>query len=199
MKKRWTRRGFLQTGLKGSVGVGGALAGAALAKQGATAPWRAGNDEPKETGLTTSQVRILRSAMDEIIPAAEGMPAASEAGCDRYLEKLVAQSPDIRKSLIKCLAALDALSRKQFGQSFADLTSSQGIELLKKMEKGIDALHFGVLRDFIYEAYYQQPQVWKLIGYEFHPTNQSGPRMKPFDDSALAKVRNMPKLYREVS
>ena len=32
-----------------------------------------------------------------------------------------------------------------------------------------------------------------------HPTNESGPHMKPFDDSVLAKVRKMPKLYREVS
>ncbi len=198
MKKRWTRRGFLQTSLKGSMGVGGALAGVALPKQSPASQSSSKSDEPTAAGFTTSQRNVLRSAMDEIIPAGDAMLAASDAGCGDYLEKLAVQFSDIRKSLAKSLAALDALSRKQSGRSFADLPSASRIETLRKMEKGIDAQHFGVLRDFIYEAYYQQPQIWKLIGYEFYPTNQSGPRMKPFDDSALAKVREMPELYREV-
>jgi hypothetical protein len=57
---------------------------------------------------------------------------------------------------------------------------------------------FKVLRDFTYEAYYLQPKVWKLIGYEFHPTNERGPSMKPFDESALGEVRKRPRYYREV-
>ncbi len=199
MRKRWTRRGFLQTSLKGSVGVSGALAGIALPRRNAAAQSTAGNDSPAVFGFTQPQRTLLRAAMDEIIPAADGMPAASEVGCGEYLERLASQSPDICKNLAKCLATLEALSHKLFGRSYADLTSSKRVEALTLMENGSDALHFGVLRDFVYEAYYQQPQVWKLIGYEFHATNQSGPHMKPFDDSALAKVRKMPKLYREVS
>ena len=58
---------------------------------------------------------------------------------------------------------------------------------------------FAVLRDYVYEAYYTRPAVWKLIGYEFYPTNQAGPRVKPFDESALTQVRKKPRYYREVS
>ena len=57
---------------------------------------------------------------------------------------------------------------------------------------------FAKLRDLVYESYYTQPSVWKLIGYELHPTNESGPNMSPFDDSVLAKVAKMRKLYREI-
>ncbi len=198
MKKRWTRRGFLQTSLGGTLSARSTLAGVALQNQIADAQSSPKTNEPGPAAFTKPQRNLLRSAMDEIIPAADGMPAASEAGCDQYLEKVAAQSPDIRKNLTKSLAALDALSRKQFGQSFTDLPPASRIEALGKMEKGIDALHFGVLRDYVYEAYYLQPRVWKLIGYEFHPTNLGGPQMQPFDGSALAKVRKMPKLYREV-
>ena len=55
------------------------------------------------------------------------------------------------------------------------------------------------LRDLVYEAYYTQPRVWKLIGYEFNPTNEAGPHLKPFDESVLAQVKKMPRRYREVT
>ena len=43
----------------------------------------------------------------------------------------------------------------------------------------------------------KQPQIWKLIGYEFYPTDHQGPHMKPFDESVLAEVMKKPKFYRE--
>jgi hypothetical protein len=66
------------------------------------------------------------------------------------------------------------------------------------LEKRTAPKCFSTLRDSVYEAYYIQPQVWKLIDYEFYPTDQPGPRMKPFDEAVLAQVRKLPKLYREV-
>ena len=56
---------------------------------------------------------------------------------------------------------------------------------------------FAVLRDFVYEAYYTQPQVWKLIDYQFHATDHEGPRMKPFDEAVIAKVRTKPVYFRK--
>jgi hypothetical protein len=71
------------------------------------------------------------------------------------------------------------------------------VDALKRLERRPPAELFATLRDFTYEAYYTRPKVWKLIGYEFYPTNQSGPRMEPFDEAVLAQVRKMPRLYRE--
>ena len=53
------------------------------------------------------------------------------------------------------------------------------------------------LRDAVYEAYYSNPDVWKLIGYRF----RSGPRrtatLDAFDEERVARVRAMGRLYRE--
>jgi hypothetical protein len=90
------------------------------------------------------------------------------------------------------------MSETAFHAAFAGISSAQRVEILTELETRSSEV-FAKLRDLVYESYYTQPSVWKLIGYELYPTNESGPQMKPFDDSVLAKVRKMPKLYREVS
>ena len=195
MKKNWTRRRFLATGVKSSLVVGSgamseASASALVAIQKAAAP---------ATGLSSSERETLKSAMDEIIPATDGMPAASAAGGLEYLVRLAAQNPRIRRDLQTSLAALEMLSREKFGAAFASLSRPRRVDALQALEKQSPVTSFALLRDFTYESYYIQPQVWKLIGYEFHPTDQAGPRMKPFDESVLAQVKKMPKFYREVS
>lgn len=79
------------------------------------------------------------------------------------------------------------------------LPRAERIEALKEFERLDTQKLFSSLRDYVYEAYYTQPRVWKLIGYEFYATNKSGPPMKAFDESPLAQVRKKPKLYKEVS
>jgi hypothetical protein len=146
-----------------------------------------------------SLLETLRAAMDEIIPAAEDMPAASEVGGVEYLDRVARKEPEVKKALQRSLAALEELSSNHSGRSFASLSRGDRAKVLRKLEKQAPAELFTTLRDFTYEAYYTPPRVWKLIGYEFYPTDESGPRMKPFDESVLAKVRKKPKLYREVS
>jgi len=195
VKQKWTRRKFLKTGLKGSVVIGGVAPGLVSPRPAVTSPI----SKTSSGGLHTSQREILRAAMDEIIPAAEGMPPASEVGGVEYLDQAASQSPDVKDGLVEALAALEALSRKHFGRGFSSLSRQDRVEALRKLEKQPAAKDFSTLRDFVYEAYYTQPAVWKLIGYEFHPTDHAGPKMKPFDEAVLAKVRQMPKRYREVS
>lgn len=194
MEKKWTRRRFLQTGLKGSMIVGGrAVAAGSSATAGAPATGRAASP-----GLDRRQREVLRAAMDEIIPAGDGMPAASEVGGVDYLDRLAGENPGIKNDLEKGLAGLDELGRKLFGQGYASLSRAERVEALRRLEKQPRSELFAALRDFTYEAYYTQPRIWKLIGYEFHATNQSGPRLKPFDETILASVRKKPKLFREV-
>ena len=124
----------------------------------------------------------LRAIMDEIIPRQGNMPSASEAGGVAYFSALKQAEPAVAAGI---LAALDKIDH-----------SSPPIEALKQLEKQ-DPAQFAVLRDFVYEAYYTQPQVWKLIGYQFYATDHKGPHMQPFDEAVIARVRTKPKLYRE--
>jgi Gluconate 2-dehydrogenase subunit 3 len=194
MNRRWTRRRFLETGLKGSILVGSATTGTFPATKAAAEP----QTRPPVSGLGQAQRELLRAAMDQIIPAGDGMPAASEVGGVDYLDRLSRHDSDIRADLERSLTAVQQLCRQQQGNDFTAISQEARLETLKRLEKQQPDT-FASLRDYVYESYYTQPQVWKLIGYEFYPTNAAGPKMKPFDESVLAKVRKMPKLYREVT
>jgi len=188
MLHKFTRRRFLEAALAGPAVIGTK----AEVKQSET-------PQPSASpALGPGQREALRAAMDEIIPSTDGMPAASAAGGVDYLECVCQQELEIRVDLQQTLTVLGQLSEANFHAAFAGISSMQRVEILTELETQSPEI-FAKLRDLVYESYYTQPSVWKLIGYELHPTNESGPHMKPFDDSVLARVRKMPKLYREVS
>lgn len=194
MRRKWTRRKFLQTGLVGSLAVG---ARSAL-NTGAAALATEQKSKVAAHGLSATHRATLRAAMDEIVPAVDDMPAASAVGGIEYVSRISREDAALRKSIVESLAGLDGLSKKLKAKPFTSLTRSQRVETLKAYERQ-SAARFVTLRDFTYEAYYTDPRVWKLIGYELHPTNEVGPRVKPFDESVLAQVKKMPRRYREVT
>lgn len=185
---RWTRRRFLSASAATPV-----VAPAALDLVTTIARPASGSS----TGSLTEQERkALHAAMDEIIPTSDGMPAASEVGGLQYLQSIVAENTEVAGEIRESLAALDKCSEQLFAKGFDQLEQEARVSALTKLETA-DPLQFTKLRDYVYEAYYTQPSVWKLIGYEFYPTDHPGPHMKPFDGSILDDVRKMPRLYRE--
>jgi hypothetical protein len=183
MKQSWTRRQFL----------GASLAGPLAMRKGKAASL----PTPASTPLSAAMLADLRAAVDEIIPANDGMPAASEVNCVDYLNTVASRNQDFRTQLQDSLRGLRQIARQQSGKGFAQLAQAERVEALRAFESK-NAASFSNLRDDVYEAYYTNPRVWKRIGYGFYPTNQAGPEMKPFDDSALAVVRKKPRYYREV-
>ena len=196
MNYKWSRRFFLKRSMESSL-VLGTLPMATLVSGAPSAIVTA--QGPPSSGLDPRLKDLLRAAMDTIIPATDGMPSASSAGGLSYLEKLAHSDSTIKSKLEHSLKALDEVSLKYFKSEFSSLSPSQRTEGLKQLESQPTSELFTELRDFIYESYYTQPQMWKLIGYEFYPTNHQGPHMKSFDETVLAQVRKMGKLYREVS
>ncbi len=174
MPSDWTRRNFL-----------GASA--------AAAPFLVTSIEAAPR--TESKHANLRAVMDEIIPAGNGMPAASEVGGVGYIEKLMIDEPAMGRVIEECLRILNGNASSP--DAFSKLPAADRIAALKDLER-TSAAHFALLRDSVYEAYYTRPQVWKLIGYELFPTDHPGPYMKPFDKSAIEVVSKKPRYYREV-
>ncbi|MBZ5592297.1 MAG: gluconate 2-dehydrogenase subunit 3 family protein [Acidobacteriia bacterium] len=156
--------------------------------------------QPVRAAVFTADERsALAAAMDEIIPAAEGMPSATQAGGLDYLGRTIPSLPGLLDQFRQGLAGLDVQSRKSAGQPFAKLPRAGRVEVLSALERDNSAGFFALLRDFTYEAYYTRPEVWRQLGYESHLTDHPGPHMKPFDESVLSEVRKRGKLYREVS
>ena len=65
------------------------------------------------------------------------------------------------------------------------------------MYGGDCAAAFGALRDVVYEAYYTHPRVWALIGYDFRTGPKKTASLDDFDPALLARVRQLPRLYRD--
>ncbi len=147
--------------------------------------------------IAASEKRMVLLVMDEIIPAGDGMPSASQAGGMAYMERLAVNEPEVAKQFGQSLHILDAFSVRRFEREFSELEAEERISALEEMERDAPQ-QFGFLRGTVYETYYTQPAIWKLIGYVPYPTDRKGPHLKPFDDSLLANVRNRSKLYREV-
>ncbi|HEX4169013.1 MAG TPA: gluconate 2-dehydrogenase subunit 3 family protein [Bryobacteraceae bacterium] len=152
--------------------------------------------QPAAQALAPDVQSALKTVMDLLIPASDGMPSASEAGGVSYLENLMQRNKDAAADITRGLQVADAFSERSFNQPFRKLEKSGQIAVLREMENTALGV-FDALRAYVYESYYTQPAIWKLIGYELYPTDHAGPHVKPFDHSLLANVRKMPKLYKD--
>ena len=184
----WTRRKFIQTSILSQIAISSGL----LSQLYSCAP-----DDKLEKVLSASLQKILKAAMDVIIPAGEGMPSVSEAGGHNYLLNLLVQLPDQAKQLSFDLTGFNNLCNDKFNKDFTEITPDERTSLLKQQEKD-NATFFNQLLNFTYESYYLSPQVWKLIGYEPHPTMSSGPLMEAFDERLLERVRMLPSIFKDI-
>ncbi len=170
---------------------------------------RADSAQQPSSALSDAHLRLLRAAADEIIPAADGSPVATQAGAVDYIEALLGKVPDLQKQMEAALTRLETMTGARHKQPFDQLRSAERVKLLQAFEKesakagasetlyGAGKNLFALLRDLVYEGYYTSPKVWPQLDYEFHPTSKAGPAMQPFDESILAQARKRPKSYRE--
>jgi Gluconate 2-dehydrogenase subunit 3 len=148
-------------------------------------------DSSGTTELTPSDLETVAAAMDEIIPAGDGMPAASMAGGPHYLRYLGWQYATIQGQINQFLEALERASVSGFQQEFRRLRPDQRLQVLTAIEKN-QATTFSSFIRYVYESYYTNPSV---IG----PNFCSPPRAVPEDDEALIEpVRKLKHMYREL-
>lgn len=190
--KQLTRREFLEIAAQRSVMAG--IAASVLLNSSC----RRSPEDTSTLGLDAGGTETLIAVIDEIIPSADGMPAASEAGTLAYFELLAESEPALPQTLQAGLRTAGALSQEHFGENFSSISRDQRVEILSTFEKSGNADLFRTLRNYVYEAYYLQPRVWALIGYDPYPTNAAGPQMEPFDQTLLNRVRAMAPLFKEV-
>ncbi len=187
MPKHVTRRTFIGT----SVGLT-VLAPTARLGSFSPAPLRA---EP----FNTDEKRILRAAIDTLIPAARGMPAASVVGGVDYIDRVTAADVKVRALVSGGLRAVDTHCRTATGVEFAASRRDQQFEVLSHFERtDAPAGFFAALRDLTYEAYYTQPQIWTSLGYTFRRSSKRTAQLERFDESRVGRVRVMAPLFLDV-
>ncbi len=100
--------------------------------------------------LTQPQRRAFAALADVLIPAAEGMPSASQVGLEQApLDQVLALRPDLHADFLRALEAVG-------GAEAADVLE----RLNREDHKAIGAL--GVCAS---AAYYMHPEVHRLLGY----------------------------------
>jgi Gluconate 2-dehydrogenase subunit 3 len=152
---------------------------------------------PTAPALDTTQRALLTAFADDIIPATDGMPSASDMGAAAYLERVAATDPAIAVSLRDSVTSIDRRARAAHAETFVGLPAPARIALMEAMEKDEPDL-FRAARDFVYESYYTNPLVWKRLGYDFIGAESVGPPLEPFEEALLERVRALPRLYRAI-
>lgn len=156
--------------------------------------------EYTRTRLSGADGRTLRAAADVIIPADGRMPAASAVGAVTYIQRLAAQDRALQVLLLEGLVATGAHARATFRVGFDRLSVDQQTDVLALVEKAnTPAGFFVMLRDLVYEAYYTNARVQKLIGYNFRSGRRRTASLPPFNEELVARVRQQMPMYRPVS
>ena len=189
-KDKWSRRKFTKAVISAQV---------LLASGVLTIPLACVETQKTEgdSYLDNSQKETLKFAMDEIIPANKKMPSASEIGSVDYVLKILEKIPEISPLFLSLTDKIEIQSLQQSNTSFTKLEKEERITILTNMEQ-TDPELFKVLKDFTYESYYTSEKVYELIKYEPHPTGTVGPKMKPFDEKLLDRVKNISPMYTKI-
>jgi hypothetical protein len=149
--------------------------------------------------LATSERRALFAAADAIIPAVGRMPAATAVGAGRYIDRIAGTDDRLAGLLSEGARAMDTQSLAAHAVPFEMLGGEERVVLLTHIEKtDVPAGFFPALRDLVYEAYYTQPRVMKLLGYNFRSGRRRTAPIEPFDEQRVQRVRSMAPLYRRV-
>lgn len=133
--------------------------------------------------LTAAQHAWLAKVADALIPAGNGMPAASATSAlGESLEKVLASRPDLEPKLA-------ALLENGVGQN-AD-------EFLRELRRS-NAGDFGLLAESIAAAYFQDERVRALLKY-FGQTPQPINEREEIDPEVLRPLRERGPIYRATS
>jgi hypothetical protein len=146
-------------------------------------------NQRKARDLSNRDLSLLGSAMDVIVPAGDGMPSATAAGCVRYLENLAWQYPTILDEVRQFSDAVKKVSSTTIHGEFDSVSPDQRLQVMKILEKQ-DAATLSAFVAYVYEAYYTRPQVLGLIVCPNQPEDDDLERL-------LAPVRAMKPLYKE--
>jgi hypothetical protein len=147
----------------------------------------------------TAERRTLGAAADVIIPAQGQMPAASAAGAVRYIVRIAGTDQNLAVLLLDGLQALDAQAAATLSARFDLVAADDQTAIMARFEKSdTPAGFFAALRDLVYESYYTQPRIQKLLGYNFRSGRRRTAPLEPFDEKRVERVRQMGPRYRQV-
>jgi len=129
----------------------------------------------------SEELTLFGKLADVLIPAGDDLPSATAAGVAKEgLEQVLAVRPDLAAGLKKVLACSD------------NPPPSEAVARLKSS----DPSGFGVLTELVAGAYFLNPLVRAVLGYEGQIAVPIDPRPDYLDDGLLQSVIDRGPIYR---
>ncbi|MCY3896506.1 MAG: gluconate 2-dehydrogenase subunit 3 family protein [Chloroflexi bacterium] len=142
--------------------------------------------------FTPGELALLTLVQDELVPAHGDLPAAGTLGAALSVDAYLAERPLLRRPVLTALRAVEAAA----GDSpFAELDSGERVGILRRVEDAMPE-SFTELVKQTYNAYYTRPDVQASLGID-GPPQPLGFELPAFDESRLARVQAMGKLWRD--
>ena len=167
------RRAFLQAALAAA-----AASGAGIACSRNRTPWRF---------FALDEARTLAALADQIIPADQD-PGASWAGVVNYIDRqLCGPFEHLQQTYRQGLSGVDQSSRSIYSKTFADLDSTQQIDIMHRLEgahapgeiwqRASSGEFFSLVVDHTMQGFYGDPRhggnregvSWKMLGLPYPP------------------------------
>ena len=186
-QNKWSRRKFSKAVLSAQL---------LLTAGGITIPLSCIKGKSSTGPLNEEALEVLKLVMDELIPGNNKIPKASDIGV-AYILNILDNLEDIAGLFRLALQTIQTNSKNDFKTSFQDLHKSERIAILEELETNESDL-FSTLRNFTNESYYLNNKIHSLLGYELYPTGTLGPKMEPFDESLLARVKTISPFYTKI-
>lgn len=151
-------------------------------------------DDAAVAAFTQDQHRLLRAALNRIIPREGDMPAAGDADVGGFIERFIQGSAGLRRLFLDGLRAI-AIEGARAGGAFADAPPEAQDDALRRVE-ATAPLFFAWIVDLAYRGYYVRPDVHAALGYDGRPPQPRGFAVAPFDERLLSQQKNRVPLWR---
>ena len=110
--------------------------------------------------LAAEQARLLRRILNRLIPADRKRPGAGDLGGERFIDRAMSASHDLRRHVV---GILEAVRREVATSESPDGGSEMDAVLLRAQRDRPES--FGVLLDAAYTSYYSDPRVLSALGW----------------------------------
>ena len=162
------------------------------------------HNSPFSRFFSAHQETLMRSVLNQVIPADEKYPGAGDLGLVDYIDKALGGSEllnqshlELRRFFTDGTTMIEQVSMTSYSSSFVSLTGEEQIRVLLLVEESLPQF-FLALKRYTYDGYYTHPQILQIAGAPLRPPQPLGHSLDSGDLSSLESVRSRGNIYKDV-
>ena len=152
---------------------------------------------PESTQIfSQAQIQTVTTALNRIIPAEGGMPAAGDLGVAGFIESVAQVDPSKTRLFTQGVAFIELTCGRLIGKGFAQATGEEQDQTLQSVESS-DPAFFDELVRQTYNGYYTNPKIFEALGHSIAQPDING-QPELLDESLLEKQRQRAPFWTKV-